>query len=66
MKVANNGILYSIGDKVRFIHKRKTLEGYVQSFDRKNRYIVHIKVNGKLIYSVYDSQITSVVLWERR
>ena len=62
MKVANNGILYSIGDKVIFIHKRKTLEGYVQSFDRQHSFIVHIKVNGKLIYNVYDSQVTSVVI----
>lgn len=66
MRVANNGILYSIGDKVRFIYKRKTLEGYVQSFDKQRSYIVHIRVNGKLIYSVYDSEVTSVVLWERR
>lgn len=66
MRVANNGILYSIGDKVRFIHKRKTLEGYVQSFDKQRSYIVHVKVNGKLIYSVYDSQITSVVIWGKR
>ena len=66
MKVANNGILYSVGDKVRFIHKYKTLEGHVQSFDRQRKYIVHIKVNGKLIYSVYDSQVTSVVIWGRR
>lgn len=61
MKVANNGLLYGIGDKVRFIHKNKNLEGYVQSFDRQRRYIVHIRV-GKLIYSVYDSQISSVVI----
>ena len=61
MKVANNGLLYGIGDKVRFRHKNKTLEGYVHSFDRERDYIVHIKVNGKLIYSVYDTQITSVV-----
>ena len=61
MKVANNGMLYGIGDKIRFIHKNKTLEGYVQSFDRQRSYFVHIQVNGKLIYSVYDSQVTSVV-----
>ena len=61
MKVANNGILYSIGDKVKFRHKNKTLEGYVQSFDKQRSYIVHVKVNGKLIYSVYDSQISVVI-----